>query len=312
MGFAHVSAQVGLPITLTMLVILALGGSLLQSGVFGLAGCLPPNYMQAVMMGNGLAGLTVILIRVLTKATIESEGSTDQTMLISTAIYFFVSSFVIVICIVSYLILLRTPFVKYYIDKASKPAVNDIVQYDEYNNIQGDEKVSVSVWQVFLKIKLMGFAVFAVFTVTLAIFPGLVVTIPTYYPDSPWASWFPIVSVLFFQLFDSIGRTVPRWFVVLSQRTIVVPVLMRVAFLVLFLLCLKPRYIVHDAFPLVFMAGMAFTNGYFSSLIMMFAPSNVRDNEKQTAGTLMTFFLLLGICAGSNLGLGIGLLIDRS
>jgi equilibrative nucleoside transporter 1/2/3 len=311
MGFANVTPNVGFPITLSMLVVLALSGSLLQGGVFGLAGIFPPNYMQAVMMGNGFAGLTVSLIRILTKATIEAEGSTDKTILISSSIYFFVSAGVIILCIISYLILLRSPFVRYYLKKSTQPAANDIVQYDDYNNIQAEPQ-TVSVWQVFKKIWLMAFGVFMVFTVTLAIFPGLVVTIPTMFPTSKWAEWFPVILVFFFQLFDTVGRTLPRWIIAFNQRTVIVPILLRVVFLILFLLCLKPRLILHDAFPLIFMALMAFTNGYLSSLVMMFAPSNVKEHEKQTAGTMMTFFLLLGICAGSNIGLGIGLLRQNS
>jgi len=107
------------------------------------------------------------------------------------------------------------------------------------------------------------------------------------------------------------GRASPRFLILFGRKLIAIPVLLRLAFLPLFILCLKPRIFTHDAIPIVLMAAMALSNGYLSSLLMMFGPTSVESHEMATAGTMMTFFLLLGITIGSNLGLLIDLVLKR-
>ena len=55
-------------ITLICVAISGFCTAFLQGGVFGLAGLLPPMYMQAVMGGNGLAGVMVSVSSVLSQA----------------------------------------------------------------------------------------------------------------------------------------------------------------------------------------------------------------------------------------------------
>jgi hypothetical protein len=51
------------------------------------------------------------------------------------------------------------------------------------------------------------------------------------------------------------------------------------------------------------MALFAFTNGYLVTVNMIQAPMNVEDEEKETAGFMMTFPLHFGILSGSFLAL---------
>jgi len=51
------------------------------------------------------------------------------------------------------------------------------------------------------------------------------------------------------------------------------------------------------------MTLFAFSNGYFGTLAMMFGPIEVLPHEKEMAGNIMTFFLILGIFIGSHLSL---------
>ena len=52
------------------------------------------------------------------------------------------------------------------------------------------------------------------------------------------------------------------------------------------------------------MIVFAFTNGYGSTLTMMYAPSLVKDEHKEKAGMMMAFHLVGGIALGSFVAIG--------
>ncbi|CAD5111441.1 DgyrCDS749 [Dimorphilus gyrociliatus] len=79
----------------------------------------------------------------------------------------------------------------------------------------------------------------------------------------------------------------------------------RIIFIPLFIFCnFQPRqhlnvYFDNDIAPAVIMVLFAFTNGYLSTLCMMYGPMNAQEEDEETAGALMSFFLALGLTAGS-------------
>jgi equilibrative nucleoside transporter 1/2/3 len=78
----------------------------------------------------------------------------------------------------------------------------------------------------------------------------------------------------------------------------------RLAFLPLFLLCnvertAFPVVFASDAFPIGFMLLFALSNGYISSLSMMWGPRNAPPALAEQAGTVMIFLLTAGLSAGS-------------
>lgn len=123
-NFTNVTGTAGLVVTLVCLVFAGFCVSTIQTATFVLAGHLPPKYMQATYAGNGLAGLIVALVRVVTKLTIERDGSVES-MKLSSTIYFFIAAAWILLCIGLYVILVRLPFVKYHIEKVWSFACNN-------------------------------------------------------------------------------------------------------------------------------------------------------------------------------------------
>lgn len=122
MGFAGIDKlpPLGLGLSITFLIIIAVAGSVAQSAIFGFAGMLPPQYTTAVMGGQGAAGLIVSIIRVITKLTLESgDDPSIPTLTLSASIYFFLSCSVVIACFITFIILLRLPFVKYYMRKVN-------------------------------------------------------------------------------------------------------------------------------------------------------------------------------------------------
>jgi len=339
-GFAPIWPW-GFITTLILIVICGFLTASVQGGVFGFAGVMPGKYMTAVMSGNGVAGLSLSILRMITKVAVERHNTTEEQRN-SIIIFFSIASCVLIVCIVTYFIVVRLPIAKYYLARSGDAEKNSSTRdsdEDEIDNLInghtekvygefGDEEDTiilpkeivaskkVNILVVFKKIWVHAFEVFYTFAVTLAIFPGLCTAIESQYKDSflYTGHWLPVFMIFQFNLWDTIGRTAPMISQTVNRlvfKVIHIPLLARLIFLPLFCLCLRPPLPIfgNDFVALSLMLLLSFSNGYFSSLLMMFAPTKVEPHEGRVAGTMMTFFLVGGIVAGSNIGLLIGKLM---
>jgi len=167
------------------------------------------------------------------------------------------------------------------------------------------------IMRVLKVIRIPAFSVWFVFFVTIGLFPALTVLIESeqrchdgsarFYNDL----WTPF-SFLMFNLFDMGGRFLASQvtFSFITADSIWMYSVVRVIFFPLFLLCRVtdsqlPVVFGNDAFPIIFMILFAGTNGYLSSLSMMFGPSLVDPRDSMLAGTIMVFCLTLGLCSGA-------------
>lgn len=64
-------------------------------------------------------------------------------------------------------------------------------------------------------------------------------------------------------------------------------------------------FLYSDWFMMVHMAIFAFTNGFGSTMNMIFGPMLVHDEHKEKAGMIMAFHLVGGICFGSFVAMGL-------
>ena len=81
-----------------------------QSSLFGLAGILSnQKYTQALMAGESVAGLVVVLIRIVTKATLRNGC-------VGVLIFFGIALGFILFCVLCHLFLIKSPYVKRYLE----------------------------------------------------------------------------------------------------------------------------------------------------------------------------------------------------
>lgn len=316
MGFLKIEnyPQIGLPVTLVGLFFIALATACLQGSIFGLAGSLPPSYMVIAMTGNGMAGVLVSVIRVISKMIIERGGTQPSlpTLTISTSIYFFMCSFILFTCFVTFIFLSRTEFVLYYMKKAEQSTKESLLSKKESFGVISNEDIDTPnkgllqtlignikfFFGMLRKIWPFALYIFFVFVITIGVFPAFLGFIKSSYKID---NWLPVILICAFNIFDLIGRYLPGTFA-LPKGSIGISVLLRVVFVPLFILCVRPRLFRNDFIPVAIMSTMSLTNGYFSSLCMMYAPGECEPNERVAAGTFMTFMLVFGILMGANLG----------
>ncbi|KAJ4460999.1 Equilibrative Nucleoside Transporter [Paratrimastix pyriformis] len=96
-----------------LIFISGLATGIVTSTVFSLSSLFPPVYTGAVMFGQGVVGLLVVVIRILTKLALTGESG----MVTSTVLYFAIAGFINLLCIVGYFMLGCLPFSKFYMSQ---------------------------------------------------------------------------------------------------------------------------------------------------------------------------------------------------
>ncbi|XP_015984239.2 equilibrative nucleoside transporter 1 isoform X2 [Rousettus aegyptiacus] len=314
----HLDALPFFIITMVKIMLINSFGAILQGSLFGLAGLLPANYTAPIMSGQGLAGIfaSVAMICAIASGSELSESSFG---------YFITACGVIVLAIICYLSLSRLEFYRYYqqlklegpgeretkldlISKGEQPRTGKEEPGVSASNSQTTNK-SHSVIAILKNILVPALSVCFIFTVTIGVFPAVTAEVKSSFAStSTWGNYFiPVSCFLTFNVFDWLGRSLTAISMWPGKDSLLLPILVlaRVVFVPLLLLCnVQPRrYLTvvfrHDALFIIFMAAFAFSNGYLASLCMCFGPKKVKPAEAETAGTIMAFFLSLGLALGA-------------
>ncbi|XP_063053566.1 equilibrative nucleoside transporter 1 isoform X1 [Engraulis encrasicolus] len=312
-------------VTMIKIVIINSFGAILQGSLFGMAGNMPSTYTTPIMSGQGLAGTFAAFAMI---CAIASGSELND----SAFGYFITACVVILLTIMSYILLPKLEFFQYYqsgnkgdeenkLDlmkkgSASCPFVRDVESYGSASESRPlsssqEPQQKPSMLVIFPKIWVMAVSVCFAFTVTIGTFPAVTVDVKsTIANGGAWEKYFiPVSCFLFFNLFDWAGRSLTAFCSWPGKDSKLLPglLLARVLFVPLFMLCnVQPRYNLpvffhHDAWFITFMILFAFSNGYLASLCMCFGPKKVLPYEAETAGSIMAFFLSLGLALGASL-----------
>ena len=153
--------------------------------------------------------------------------------------------------------------------------------------------------RVYPKIWIQALGVFTIFLFTFFVFPGI-----TFSPQSAITqagAWSLILYNTIFNFFDTTGRYLPGLVKLFTPKTVPILTLSRIIFVATFLLIATVQGVFFGSiyFKIVNMIIFAITNGYGSTLHMMYGPEPVRDKDKPVAGFTMSCHLLAGIFIGS-------------
>lgn len=102
-----------------------------QASLYGLSGMFPSKHTQALMTGEGVAGVLVSINRIVTKGLIDDNDSGDLNrpgLRYSTYMYFSISATIICICWGVFEFMKRLPHSQYYMSdllETSSKVVDD-------------------------------------------------------------------------------------------------------------------------------------------------------------------------------------------
>jgi equilibrative nucleoside transporter 1/2/3 len=151
--------------------------------------------------------------------------------------------------------------------------------------------------------------VYAVYAVTLSIFPGVLAEDVS---SAKLGSWYPLVLIACFNLFDVVGKAAPALAPALAARAggdaraLLTLALTRVLIVPAFV-CVSARRgfeaLSANELPCVLLVmALGWTNGWVGAVAMMAAPEAAEASRREACGTVMVLFLLSGLTTGAFCG----------
>ncbi|KAI1429315.1 putative nucleoside transporter protein [Xylaria sp. FL1777] len=311
-AFVDAASTTYLVFLLAMVASTSWATALMQNGVFAFASSFGRSeYMQAIMAGQGVAGVLPSLVQVISvlitpppEVVTADPETADQEKEKAAFIYFLTAVAVSLVSLVAFVPLVRRHNVVIE-NRVAGTMAESIASIEEAE--RAARKV-VSMTKLFGKLYWISGGVFLCFTLTM-FFPVFTPKILSVTPSSDGnallqpAVFIPL-GFFFWNFGDLIGRSVPL-IISLRHRPIALFSfsIARSVFLPLYLLCnLHGRGAVVNSdlfYLLLVQLPFGLTNGWLASDCMMAAGEWVDENEREASGAFMSLCLTAGLTAGS-------------
>lgn len=155
-------------------------------------------------------------------------------------------------------------------------------------------------WELLLHVAWIEFLVFLTYFSTMLIWPGVITEISSHqYPDYNTTTWWPLLLLLNFSIFDCIGRFLAPYRLGLHAKNIWIPVFLRLL-LFPFVFLSAMNVITWDVIPVIAIAAIGISNGYIGSICIICTTEIIEEEEKAIVGGYTGFFLNLGLVLGSS------------
>ncbi|KAL6229974.1 hypothetical protein BDW75DRAFT_234790 [Aspergillus navahoensis] len=273
-----------------------------QNGVFAyVSGFGREEYTQAIMSGQGVAGVLPSLAQMLSGLAVPQPGGEHgpETSWKSAFGCFITATGVSCLTLVSFVWLTKRQSLHVIDDQSESTSADD----------QTPTK-TVSLRTLFSELRLSAISIYLCFVITM-IFPVYTSKIESVNdgPSSPRlfhpAAFIPL-AFFFWNAGDLLGRTLvinPRYSLAHRPRALFILAIARAGFIPLYLLCNvsgRGAIISSDFFYLFIVQGLfGITNGFLSSCCMMGAGYFVSAEEREPAGGFMSLMLVAGLATGS-------------
>lgn len=319
-AFRTVSSPVYLTFTLLMVFSTSCATGLCQNGAFAFASSFGrPEYIQAIMTGQAVAGVLPSVAQILSVLAIpapsksatmaEKEVTANKENNKSAFVYFLTAT---IISLFTLLVVL--PLIRKHNRMLESKMMESITSIQEAEQAK---RKSVSMWTLYKKLRWLAAGVFVCFAVTM-FFPVFTQKIVSVIPEDKAprlfrpAAFIPL-GFLVWNLGDLCGRLVTLLPVCRGGRlqppVLFIVAILRAGFIPLYFLCNisgRGAVISNDAFYLfVVQYCFGLSNGWLSSLCMMGAGGYVDDSEREAAGGFMAVNLVAGLTAGSILSFAV-------
>ncbi|EFO95677.1 hypothetical protein CRE_13950 [Caenorhabditis remanei] len=311
-------------VTLLSIVFLNAANGLFQNSLFGLASSFPFKYTNAILIGQNFCGTVVSLLALLTKVVANNIES-------RAVLYFGLASIAIITCFILLNVIKKSAYFKRF----------DVVEANAYSDFEGEITTWEDIRIVFSRSKMQFANIFFLFFVTLSLFPSICMYVLAVKTGEAYdfiiseMYFMDVGTFLNFNLFAFLGSLSANYVRLVSKlpveyiqkslifqfgpKTIWIAVAVRVWFLFYFP---SANYFPPQSeriygpvfestwFFILNVTLMAFSSGYLSSLIMMYAPrAHDEPRIQRMAGMIAAFFLIAGVVSGLVFAWGISLIV---
>eukprot|EP01125_Pyxidicula_operculata_P020598 TRINITY_DN7644_c0_g1_i1.p1 TRINITY_DN7644_c0_g1~~TRINITY_DN7644_c0_g1_i1.p1 ORF type:complete len:422 (+),score=30.47 TRINITY_DN7644_c0_g1_i1:29-1294(+) len=285
--------------------ITGLSTALLIALSFSLVGNLPPIYRGALMAGHGVAGVGISVLKLCLNFWWFNNSISSSSVISSGIIYFGLASIVMIYCSIATYALTHSDFYLFY-------ETHDISMNDDEKDVSSNENQSLIISEeysqqvtccgVWKKIFPDALNVFITLLITLSLFPGYTTRMRNY-DETLSNENFGVILLNLFQFFDFIGRISHRFVLYPKKKYLWIPVWSRLIFYPLVMLSVYSDYFSNNAIAYTVMILFSLSNGYLTTLGMIYGPTRVQRHENETAGVLMGFSLQVGVIAGLHIAM---------
>ncbi|XP_025859811.2 equilibrative nucleoside transporter 3 [Vulpes vulpes] len=299
-------------VTIVCMAILSGTSTIFSSSVFGMTGSFPMRNAQALISGGAMGG-TISAVALL----VDLAASSDVTN--STLAFFLTADVFLGLCVGLYLLLPRLEYARFYLRPVWPAHVFSGEEQPPQDSPsaplaapRSSESSIPPLWPILKRTAGLGFCILYLFFITSLVFPAISTNIESVDKGSGslWTTKFfvPLTTFLLFNFADLCGRQVTAWIQVPGPRSKVLPglVLLRTCLLPLFMFCnYQPRIHLHtvvfqsDLYPVLFTSLLGLSNGYLSTLALMYGPKIVPRELAEATGVVMSFYVCLGLVLGS-------------
>lgn len=288
----------------------------IDSSVIALAAQYPLRVQEFFQLGVGVSTLIGSVYRDLTKVAFPPSMIVESSLL-----YFYSGALTIAACIWSYCKLMQLPLSKVCLAKAQEEAKHahdpqasstcaihnertSLLRPGSNDESDANPSASPKKWVVFRKVLFNQCMVMLLFMSTLALWPPLVTEIDSFnFPALQASGWWSLVLLTVFSLLDCIGRLLVRFRCGLTKDNIWMAVLARFSLFPLIVCSVQGILFTNDAWSVLFVGLLGFTNGYVGTLSIVMVNECVSEEEQAIAGTFTGFFLNSGLVFGATIGL---------
>ncbi|XP_060057295.1 equilibrative nucleoside transporter 3 isoform X2 [Erinaceus europaeus] len=299
-------------VTIACMAIISGTSTIFNSSIFGMTGSFPMRDSQALISGGAMGG-TISAVA----ALVDLAASSDVT---DSALAFFLTAAIFLgFCIGLYLLLPRLEYARYYMRPVRQAHVftgEDHLPQDSPQTPllapRSSDSSTPPLCPILKKTSGLGFCIIYLFFITSLIFPAVSTNIESLNKDSGslWTTKFfvPLTTFLLYNVADLCGRQITAWVQAPGPKSKVLPglVLLRTCLVPLFVFCnYQPRIHLQtvvfrsDVYPAVFTTLLGFSNGYLSTLALMYGPKIVPRELAEATGVVMSFYVCLGLMLGS-------------
>lgn len=304
---------------MVLIVLTGATSSFFQNSVFSEASQLPPIYLQAVLSGQGIAGVIVAVSSILSAIAGNSNDVSDESSISRSAFLYFLSAFIITTtALVGRIVVVKLPFYRRHMN--IKSLVQEVIQEEQQQEVDEPQE-PVKVLDIVRKSYGLIFTVSYIFIITLMLFPSITSLIKSVHRSNDLDrsrffddDIFVAFHFLLFNVGDWVGRIMPvsNYFQIFQVKYLIALSSLRTVFIPLFLVCnvivsdirSLPVLINSDILYFLLIWIFAVTNGWICSLAMMSAPQvkSIKTNaEKAMVGSVMSFSLIAGLAIGGSL-----------
>ncbi|KAL0263067.1 hypothetical protein SLS55_002043 [Diplodia seriata] len=306
--FLDVTAKGYFSFMIIMVAAASFGTSLCQNGVFAyVSGFGREEYTQAIMVGQGVAGVLPAIAQIASVLSIPTDDLGDEEAAEESSksafAYFMTATVISALTLFAFVYLLFRRMSVHHTKNLSD-SIGDLREA-----AAGHTREPVPLLRLLRKLIWLSAAVFLTFAVTM-VYPVFTQEIKSVQPveSAPKllqpASFIPL-AFLFWNAGDLVGRILPAFqslSLTSKPKSVFAMSVGRVVFIPLYLLCNvrgRGAAVDSDGFYLIVQLLFGLTNGYLGSTCMMGAVEWVDVEEREAAGGFMGLCLVAGLTAGS-------------